>query len=618
MNFIDIAIAKGYTEESLLGAGALKGQDGKDGADGKGAYELAVEKGFEGTDDEWLESLKGTDGKDGIDGQNGKDGIDGKDGEQNAIESISVNGTALTPDENKNVDITVPSTDGLVSEEQLTETLANYAKTEDLPSEYDDTQLSNRVAAIEDDYLKSSDKTELTTAIATAKTETIERILGESVNADFDTLQEVADWIQADTTSSAELMTRVTNIEADLVGKVDKVDGKGLSTNDLTDELLETIENGDAETVNGHTVKTDVPADAKFTDTVYDDTVSVRTGRFKTDENTKRFYSRINAPITMPIISKRANNGYICTSEMGANQFYVCDDIETGNWQSVSVDSVEIQGNILQIEYIESVGYYYMLTANENGGGIYFSEDLELWQPTMVNLSSEPTRLINSDNTMYVVTLMGEIGILNEINPMIIESLNFSYPNTTDVFKVHGCYILSNAPDGTASIYDSVALTELNDKYLEDGNNPEVYKIVYWNGYLVGLSQTGGLRITNARFREEIMNPFSHWVDASTIILQYSDGNMMIDDSASDIIILDNQLYIIGNHNVYRVEKDFTVKNMSDDAAQLNVDIYQVRKCIDSDGLIYRFEQNNVIKFTFECEELDSLTAIQRIYNKLV
>lgn len=49
---------------------------------GKSAYEIAVENGFEGTEEEWLESLKGDDGKDGvngIDGTNGKNGIDGKD-----------------------------------------------------------------------------------------------------------------------------------------------------------------------------------------------------------------------------------------------------------------------------------------------------------------------------------------------------------------------------------------------------------------------------------------------------------------------------------------------------------------------------------------------------------
>jgi len=48
--------------------------------DGKSAYEIAVEYGFEGTELEWLESLKGADGKDGTDGKDGKDGKDGRDG----------------------------------------------------------------------------------------------------------------------------------------------------------------------------------------------------------------------------------------------------------------------------------------------------------------------------------------------------------------------------------------------------------------------------------------------------------------------------------------------------------------------------------------------------------
>ena len=84
-------------------------EDGDDGKDGKSAYEIAVENGFDGTEEEWLESLQGqdataptveiddfgywvingtptnvkavgTDGKDGKDGVDGKDGIDGTDG----------------------------------------------------------------------------------------------------------------------------------------------------------------------------------------------------------------------------------------------------------------------------------------------------------------------------------------------------------------------------------------------------------------------------------------------------------------------------------------------------------------------------------------------------------
>lgn len=62
---------------------------GGGGANGKSAYELAIEEGFEGTLTEWLESLEGKpgpagpqgpEGPRGQDGQSGNDGRDGKDG----------------------------------------------------------------------------------------------------------------------------------------------------------------------------------------------------------------------------------------------------------------------------------------------------------------------------------------------------------------------------------------------------------------------------------------------------------------------------------------------------------------------------------------------------------
>ena len=91
---------------------------------------------------------------------------------------------------------------------------------------YDDTALVGRVTAIEGDYLKAADKTALETKmaedIATAKTEAITAVLGEAVPEDFDTLKEVAEWIQSDTTASAQLITRVTNIENDYLKGADK------------------------------------------------------------------------------------------------------------------------------------------------------------------------------------------------------------------------------------------------------------------------------------------------------------------------------------------------------------------------------------------------------------
>lgn len=63
-----------YSKEPIVVAG------GSGGADGKSAYEIAVEYGFEGTEEEWLASLKGEKGDKGDKGDTGAQGIPGKDG----------------------------------------------------------------------------------------------------------------------------------------------------------------------------------------------------------------------------------------------------------------------------------------------------------------------------------------------------------------------------------------------------------------------------------------------------------------------------------------------------------------------------------------------------------
>lgn len=113
---------------------------------------------------------------------------------------------------------------GTVPDGKTVVELINDAKTE---ATYDDTALSGRVAAIEGDYLKAADKTaietKMATDISTAKTETIAAIMGEAgIDEKYDTLKEIADWILSDTTSSAELITRVTNIENDYLKGTDK------------------------------------------------------------------------------------------------------------------------------------------------------------------------------------------------------------------------------------------------------------------------------------------------------------------------------------------------------------------------------------------------------------
>ena len=65
MDLVTYALCKKYIKASLAGAGALKGQDGKS------AYELAIENGYSGTEQEWISSLAGRPGETPYIGSNG-------------------------------------------------------------------------------------------------------------------------------------------------------------------------------------------------------------------------------------------------------------------------------------------------------------------------------------------------------------------------------------------------------------------------------------------------------------------------------------------------------------------------------------------------------------------
>ena len=68
-------------EKGDTGEPGQDGINGQDGADGKSAYEIWLDEGNQGTEQDFLDSLKGVDGQDGIDGRNGTDGINGTNGQ---------------------------------------------------------------------------------------------------------------------------------------------------------------------------------------------------------------------------------------------------------------------------------------------------------------------------------------------------------------------------------------------------------------------------------------------------------------------------------------------------------------------------------------------------------
>lgn len=65
----ELAVEDGYTGTEAEWLLSLVGENGSSGADGKSAYELAVENGYQGTVDQWLATLVGAPGSTGEDGK---------------------------------------------------------------------------------------------------------------------------------------------------------------------------------------------------------------------------------------------------------------------------------------------------------------------------------------------------------------------------------------------------------------------------------------------------------------------------------------------------------------------------------------------------------------------
>lgn len=89
IDFMTLGAAMKNTEESLSGNGVMKGEPGEKGTDGKSAYQIWLDEGNVGTEQDFLASLKGADGtmtfedlteeqKESLKGEPGADGTDGK------------------------------------------------------------------------------------------------------------------------------------------------------------------------------------------------------------------------------------------------------------------------------------------------------------------------------------------------------------------------------------------------------------------------------------------------------------------------------------------------------------------------------------------------------------
>lgn len=109
----ELAVENGFNGSLSEWLESLKGAPGTNGNDGKSAYELAVDGGYDGTQSQWLDSLKGEPGANGSDGksayelavQNGftgtltqwLDSLKGEKGDPGAISSGGSGDASFTP-----------------------------------------------------------------------------------------------------------------------------------------------------------------------------------------------------------------------------------------------------------------------------------------------------------------------------------------------------------------------------------------------------------------------------------------------------------------------------------------------------------------------------------------
>ena len=224
---------------------------------------------------------------------------DAGSGEENKIDSISVNGSPVSIDENKNVDITVPDAyDDTALVQRVSNIESDYAKTTEIPSKVSQLENdSNYLSSIPEEYVTETEleakgyltehqdlsdyatKNEIPTVpskvseltndsnyqtaeqVNSTVTTEIAKVVANAPE-DFDTLKEMSDWITgheddasamnsaiSDNKANIEtLQTDVANINTSLGGKLDKT----FTGADVANKILSTDGDGNVVLKDGN------------------------------------------------------------------------------------------------------------------------------------------------------------------------------------------------------------------------------------------------------------------------------------------------------------------------------------------------------------------------------
>lgn len=275
-----------FTDNSTFDYEVKNGKNGADGQPGQDGFSPTITENADNTDKIYkldittADSTFTTPNLKGADGQGGTGGS----GEENTIESISVNGTPISVDENKNVDITVPSIDGLAKTEdiptkvsELTNDSGYLTEHQDISGKVDKVDGKSLIADTEIERLASVDNyddTQVKTQIQAVANGLMDSV---GYSADYKTIDIIAKNGVKKSVNVAPIISHASITELSDVDTTNKATGKALVYNATTSKHEYADVSGTDEKV-----KMDASTDAKYLGELLDNiTIANENGELK-------------------------------------------------------------------------------------------------------------------------------------------------------------------------------------------------------------------------------------------------------------------------------------------------------------------------------------------------
>ena len=456
------------------------------------------------------------------------EGGSGGSGEENIIDSISVNGVNVVPDENKNVDIEVPniyvgdtepiddsmevwinpngeSSSIEVPIEKIKvngelQTPVNKVVDITVPDSYDDTALSNRVKSVEDEVPNLATKTYVGEQIANA--EHLKREIVTVLPSDAEASDNIIYMLKVESATGNDKYKKYMKIDGtvQMVGdtSVDLTDyAKTVDIPTTVAELTDSADyakktdipttlpanGGNADTVGGFTVGVNVPADAKFTDTITEinDADVSKTKVWSSDKTASEIASAIaGGEVDLSAYQKKNDTG-LCT--MAQDIVGAINEVKEAVDGKINYDDTVVKADIAELKTKAHTH-----TNSEVLDNIT-SEKIQSWNNksefngnynTLTNKPTLPVKLSDLTNDSGYIT-------------NIVDDLLNYYKKSDTYSKEEIAELIGNINKLTSEIVESLPTENISTStiyLIKDGDTNNYKQYMYISGAWAQLSDT--------------------------------------------------------------------------------------------------------------------------------